>query len=109
MYFRLVPASAFSVITPTGPMRAMIVEALSPASLRRLCVLETDSGWKILQGSLPTGHLILQESGAEDLLTALAPWLAKQQVDSQKLLTLNAADDWARINANLLTYGALNG
>lgn len=109
MYFRLVPASAFSVITSAGSMRAMIVEVLNPASLRRLCVLETDSGWKILQGSLPTGRLILQGSGSEDLLAALAPWLAKQQVDSSKVPTLDAADDWARINANLLTYGALDG
>lgn len=109
MYFRLVPASPFRVATPSGLMLAMIVEVLSPASLRRLCVIETDSGWKIFRGTLPTGRLILQENGMADLLTALAPWLVKQQVDSMKLPTLAAGDDWARINANLLTYGALDG
>jgi hypothetical protein len=107
--FRLVPTAPFKVVTPEGSWLGLIVEVLSSANLRRLCMLETDSGWKVFRGSLPTGRLLFQEPAAADLMASLAPWLAKQQVDSKKLIALNAADDWARINAHLLTHGALDG
>lgn len=108
MHFRLVPASGFFVASPAGAMRALIVEVLDLSSLRRLCAVETDTGWKILRGTLPTGRLILQDNEAEGLMAALTPWLAKQQVDFKGLPTLAAGDDWARINMNLLKYGALD-